>query len=476
MSSNRITRAKYSLIDQAIISAPPAQVWDALVAEISGAGRWWAAKNTFTPTNLSPDVDGGLTEMTVRPNGQGKPGPVLRFTAKTTHVVAQELLRMDYVDGNFSGSGTFRLRSAGDGRTILSMDFRASPKGWLKLFARIKDVGEEHSLGAMAAFHELERLLGDASPPAGAIRFGDLDVGRVTTWEGTVMAEDGAQLRVVEKLPPGWDAAAEQIDPVASGTAVLVHGWGGQIDDWDAVASGLLRSGIRVVAVDLRGHGGSSLGTAPLTFSQLAADLRQVLTRRGVRNAILVGHSGGGLATLLLAASTSRIDQHPVDVQGLLLLATVVHGQEVSGPELALMGSSVFSRILRIPVLARRILRLTMGPATPFAGQSKVAESLAATPPAVRRAYFELIKGVDLRDEASQLTLPVTVIVGSEDRVVPPDVLREATRAFLNPVVREVAGRGHALPVEAPDIVIEAVMAIFRNRQERLPAGGYARE
>lgn len=493
MNPEPIMRAEYNLIDQTVISAPPAQVWDALVAELSGAGRWWAQKNSFTPTHLRPDVDGGLTEMTVRPNGVGKPGPVLRFTAKTTHVVPQEFLRMDYVGGNFSGSGTFRLRAVAEGHTALSMDFRANPEGWLKLLARVKDVGEEHSLGAMAAFRELDRLLGDAPPAAGA---GEVE--GVTTWEGTVEADDGAQLRVVEKSPSGWDAAAGQADAAGSGTAVLVHGWGSRLDDWDAVASGLLRSGIKVVAMDLRGHGGSSRGAAPLTLQQLAADLRRVLAGRGVREAVLVGHSGGGLAALLLAVSASgldsdlaslgtngldlrqpdaqALDQHHLDVQGLALLATAVHGQEVSGPELGLMGSSVFSRILRIPALAGRILPLTMGPAAPFAGRGRVAESLAATPPAVRRAYFELIRGVDLRDEASQLTLPVTILVGSEDRVVPPRVLREGARAFLSPLLIEVPGRGHALPIEAPDVVVGAVVEIFRERQANKPAGRYGSE
>lgn len=481
MSTERIVhagpaRAEYNLVDQAVIPAPPAQVWDALVAELSGAGLWWAEKNTFAPTRLRPDVEGGLTEMTVRPNGKGKPGPVLRFTSKTTGVVPQEFLRMDYVGGNFSGSGTFRLRAIEGGHTALSMDFRANPEGWLKLLARVKDVGVEHSLGAMAAFRELDRLLGGSPEPAG-------DVEGVTTWEGSVEADDGAQLRVVEMSPSGWVAAAGQAGAGGSGTAVLVHGWGSRLDHWDAVATGLLRSGIKVVALDLRGHGGSPRGAAALTLEQLASDLRRVLAVRGVHDAVLVGHSGGGLAALLLAVGASgldpdqhRPDQHRLDVQGLALLATAVHGQEVSGPELALMGSSLFSRVLRIPALAGRILPLTMGPAVPFAGRGRVAESLAATPPAVRRAYFELIKGVDLRDEASQLTLPVTVLVGSEDRVVPPQVLREGARAFLNPLLIEVPGRGHALPIEAPDVIVGAVVEIFCKRQANQPADRYGSE
>lgn len=474
MNLQRIMSAEYNLIDQAVISAPPAQVWNALVAELNGAGCWWAQKNSFTPMHLRPDMGGGLTEITVRPNGVGKPGPVLRFTAKTTQVIPEELLHMDYVSGNFSGSGTFRLRAVPEGRTVLSMDFRANPEGWLKLLARIKDVGAEHSLGTMAAFRELDRRLGPAGPAAGvdpAVLFG---AGEEIIWEGTVEATDGTQLRVVERSAAGWNTTVGQANAADSPTAVLIHGWGGRLEDWEAVASSLLRSGVRVIALDLRGHGGSALGTARLTLDLLAEDLRLVLASRKVRDAVLVGQSGGGLLALspagldpdLPALGKNTMDQHHLNVHGLILLGTAVHGQQVSRPELGLMGSRLFSRVLRIPALAGRILALTMGPATPFAGRSQVAESLAATPPAVRRAYFELIRGVDLRDAASQLTLPVTVLVGSEDRVVPPALLREAAKSFLNPLVIEVPGRGHALPIEAPDVVVDAILQIFRNRQE----------
>lgn len=489
MTPAAAVRTEYNLVDQAVISAPPSQVWEALVAELSGAGRWWARKNAFTPTHLRPDVEGGLTDMTVRPNGIGKPGPVLRFTARTTGVVPEELLRMDYVSGNFSGSGTFRLRPAGAGKTALSMDFNANPEGWLKVLALVKDIGAEHSLGTLAAFRELDTLLGAVAPhDTPAVRPPGAEV-TAATWHGTVETDDGARLAVVEKSPSGWqdDAAA------TSGTAVLVHGWGGRLQDWDAVATGLLRAGIRVLAMDLRGHGGSSPGSAPITLDQLARDLRLVLAERGVGTAVLVGQSGGGLAALLAAVAasptepdTGGIDAHlggprpradqPLDVQGLVLLGTAVHGQEVSPAEIALMGSSVFSGLLRVPALAGRILAATMGPAENFPARQAVAKNLAATPPRVRKAYFELVRGADLRDEASQLTLPVLIMVGEEDRVVPPAVVGEGARSFLKPRIITVPGRGHTLHLEVPDVVVEAVVETFRERQKNPETGRYGSE
>ncbi|MDV2979898.1 alpha/beta fold hydrolase [Pseudarthrobacter oxydans] len=480
MSRGGYTRAGYNLVDQAVIAAPPAKVWEALIAELSGASGWWNEKNSFTPTHLRPGTEGALTEIAVRPNGMGKPGPELRFTAKTTRVVPAELLRMDYVKGNFSGSGTFRLRPAGHGRTSLSMEFRASPEGWLKLLAMAKDVGAEHSLGTAAAFRKLNRQFGAGGPAAGdnplpseawEEAWEEDAAGR---WEGVIRTEDGALLSVVDRKPVAV-AVGVGATGTETGTALLIHGWGGCQKDWEPVAKGLLRSGIRVLTLDLRGHGRSSLGRAALSLDLLAADAGAVLAGRGVQDPLLVGHSGGGLAALLLAASPPRHspDTRPVGVRGLALLGTAVHGQQVSAAELALMGSPLFSLILGIPLLAGRILATTMGPRGPFPGRMDVAAHLAATPPPVRRAYFSLIKGLDLRDEASQLSFPVVLMSGGEDRVVPPAVLHEGSRSFLQPLVIDVPGRGHALHVEAPDAVVAAVREIFNEQAANQPATGY---
>ncbi|MBW5481309.1 SRPBCC family protein [Streptomyces bambusae] len=147
------------MIDEAVIDAPAAAVWDALVAEFRGAKQWWVPHNTFTTVSGSPDAVGGEVGVTVHTKGVDNGGLKLRFTARTTAVEPGRRLDIEYVDGVFRGPSTFTLEPLGDGRTRLAMHFSARPHGWLKLLSKVADLGAEHSRGTLAAFESLDRRL-----------------------------------------------------------------------------------------------------------------------------------------------------------------------------------------------------------------------------------------------------------------------------------------------------------------------------
>ncbi len=94
------------------------------------------------------------------------------------------------------------------------------------------------------------------------------------------------------------------IDYFAAGEGrplVLVHGITESRRTWDPLLAPLLAAGYRVIAVDLRGHGGSSR-VAPYDLGTMAADLGVVLQIEGADDALLVGHSLGGAVVSAYAA------------------------------------------------------------------------------------------------------------------------------------------------------------------------------
>ncbi|MFF7249324.1 alpha/beta fold hydrolase [Embleya sp. NPDC008237] len=101
----------------------------------------------------------------------------------------------------------------------------------------------------------------------------------------------------------------------AKAPLVLVHGWGADSHDWDAIVARFSPER-RVLAVDLRGHGGSA--PAPDDDHRphtLAADVAFVLGERAVTGpVILVGHSLGAVVASILAVG------QPVPVAGLLVV------------------------------------------------------------------------------------------------------------------------------------------------------------
>ncbi|WP_432145460.1 alpha/beta fold hydrolase [Streptomyces sp. bgisy084] len=95
------------------------------------------------------------------------------------------------------------------------------------------------------------------------------------------VAADGVELAVRDH---GGDGSA----------VLLLHGAGRTLADWARVAP-LLAGRHRVWAMDLRAHGRSGDGAVPWTFEVAADDVTAVLTACGAKDAVVVGHSLGGM-------------------------------------------------------------------------------------------------------------------------------------------------------------------------------------
>jgi pimeloyl-ACP methyl ester carboxylesterase len=107
------------------------------------------------------------------------------------------------------------------------------------------------------------------------------------------------------------------------GTPVLlIHGIGSSLDTWADIPDRLSEQGIRVVAVDLPGHGESSKGPGDYSLGSLAATLRDLLVHLGIDRVHLVGHSLGGGVSMQFAY------QFPDRVESMLLESSGGLGEE----------------------------------------------------------------------------------------------------------------------------------------------------
>jgi pimeloyl-ACP methyl ester carboxylesterase len=98
---------------------------------------------------------------------------------------------------------------------------------------------------------------------------------------------------------------------VGSAAVLLVHGWGGNSQEWCPVIARLAPA-FRVIAVDLAGHGHSS--RAPAAPRELAADLTEILDHLDAHGVAAVGHSMGGQVVTALAV------EHPGTVSALVVI------------------------------------------------------------------------------------------------------------------------------------------------------------
>ena len=75
---------------------------------------------------------------------------------------------------------------------------------------------------------------------------------------------------------------------------VFHHGWPLSSDDWDAQMLFFLARGYRVIAHDRRGHGRSSQTDVGTDMDTYAADVAALTDHLDLKNAIHIGHSTGG--------------------------------------------------------------------------------------------------------------------------------------------------------------------------------------
>jgi pimeloyl-ACP methyl ester carboxylesterase len=75
---------------------------------------------------------------------------------------------------------------------------------------------------------------------------------------------------------------------------VLIHGWPLSLRSWEKQVPALINAGYRVIAYDRRGFGESSRPATGYNYDILAEDLHKIMTKLNLRDAALVGFSMGG--------------------------------------------------------------------------------------------------------------------------------------------------------------------------------------
>ncbi|MBO3738377.1 alpha/beta fold hydrolase [Actinoplanes flavus] len=268
-------------------------------------------------------------------------------------------------------------------------------------------------------------------------------------------------------------------------TVVLAHGWCLDRRTWQhqiTALAGMGRKAPRVIAFDSRGHGRSGatrLGEA--TLARLGDDMAEVIRRCAPTGpVVLAGHSMGGMTIMEYA------HRHPGEfaarVAGLLLVSTTAEGH--THTRYGLPGS--LANLLRAGetfgagLLARsgtwrphRAVLPALRPALRWLlfGDDCAEEAMLLTMRSLGRAPLRSIGGfresvgAQLRlDTLAELSgMPATVLVGDRDRLTPPACAESIAGALTGAELTVLPGAGHMLPLERPEEVSEALVAIVRR-------------
>jgi pimeloyl-ACP methyl ester carboxylesterase len=191
----------------------------------------------------------------------------------------------------------------------------------------------------------------------------------------------------------GHRIAYQEAGPAAGPVVVLVHGLASDSDTWDRALGPLAERGLRVIAVDLLGHGRSDRPPAGYLLDDFAASLDAFFAAVGVDRATVGGHSlGGAIAVHFGYHYPNRVDRLVLVSAGGLgrEVHPVLRAAALPGAPLVL-GAALHPRLVRLyrrPGL-HRALRLTPENVTNLRRARRALGTAEG-----RAAFFAALRGV----------------------------------------------------------------------------------
>ena len=253
-----------------------------------------------------------------------------------------------------------------------------------------------------------------------------------------VFGDDGARIDV-------------RVDGSDGDAVVMIHGFPLTRDIWDAQSEALARTH-RVVLPDLRGMGASSVPDGPYLMETLASDIAAALDALAVERAALVGHSLGGYVALAFA----RMYTERVTKLALVCSRIAADTQEIA--ENRRKNADVIERdgVVQPDVVSRLLAPESLSQRPEIA--ERALELARRTDP---RGAAAMLRGMAMRvpsdDIAPDLDVPVLVVAGGRDAVIPMEEARAVARAFPKGELVVCERSGHLPMLEEPGRVTGAL-------------------
>lgn len=260
-------------------------------------------------------------------------------------------------------------------------------------------------------------------------------------------------------LADGTTLPYVEYGPATGVPVVFLHGF---TDSWRSFERLLphLPTSIRAIAVTQRGHRGASQPDE-YTYQAMAGDLAALLDAVGIRSAVIVGHSMGGLVAQRFAIN------RPDRTRGLVLLGSFhTLRDHPAGRELWDAGVGTMRDPVD-PAFVRGFQESTVATPIPAADMDTYVGESLAVPARVWQALMQEFMTADFSSEINRIAAPTLVVSGGKD----PYSRAEERQALLSGITDATdivyPELGHAPQWERP----EAIASDIARFVGQLPTG-----
>jgi len=242
---------------------------------------------------------------------------------------------------------------------------------------------------------------------------------------------------------------------------LLLHSYWGSHILFDHLASAL-SVGMKVIRIDLPGHGKSGIPPLDYTFEKLAAVLNELLIRLEVYGKIsIIGHSMGGYVAMAYAV------KYPERINSLVLMNSPIKAADNKNTKLR-------AREGRLLQKGKRELLLQVTIPSNFATENLDSMGIAlallyrtsdqvTVEGALRSIYAINHRGNSLAD-LKNAQYPILIVIGKYDNVYKADEQLDDANAISTAQVLLLHHSGHMGFMEEEELVIEKINAFLKEK------------
>jgi non-heme chloroperoxidase len=281
---------------------------------------------------------------------------------------------------------------------------------------------------------------------------------------------EGIHAMPMIKTSDGTDIFYKDWGPKDARPIVFHHGWPLSADDWDNQMMFFLLKGYRVIAHDRRGHGRSSQTDAGNDMDTYAADMMALTDALDLKGAVHVGHSTGGGEVVHYVARAK-----PGRVAKAAIIGAVPPVMLRSDKNPGGMPIEVFDQY-RAGVAANRAQIYLDIASGPFYGYNRPGAKINEG--VIRnwwrqgmmgriKAHYDCIKAfseTDFTDDLKAIEVPVLVMHGDDDQVVPyGDSAPLSVKLLKNGTLKAYPGFPHGMCTTHPEVINPDLLAFIES-------------
>ncbi len=247
-------------------------------------------------------------------------------------------------------------------------------------------------------------------------------------------------------------------NPAGARTLLLLHGNSANAWWWRPMAEALRGSNLRLLALDLRGHGDSEWVWPPdYSPAAYADDLARLIRGANAEGAIAIGHSMGGIAVLAFALRYHQLTRAVV----------VIDVAITSGPR----RNRYLRRLRTIPTISYPDLATAKARFRLMPNEGIIAPEILGeiaersvqrtidgryTMKFDRESFFGS-DGLDVAAAIAAVRIPLLLVRAERSRIMTAEAAANARRSDPPVEVVTILNAHHHLPLEAPELLARAI-------------------